>query len=469
MKQYPEVRRIWFTAFVIQLGHGCINGLFLYIWGPHFYDHFTHASQAGTAMTITMLLFAFRQGLVALLEVPTGALADTIGRGHVTILAFAVRSVFFLGLAAMAFCTQLSTAVFWAALASIAYAVSYTFFNGAFSAWCADTLRERAPTVPYAWLSSRYVVYQGLGEIVGAVFSIWLYLRGVPFAAFLIGAGVAYALMGFSIPRLKEPAVTTARGGERLVLLTIVRQIGLRIAESIGVVRKQPVICWVVLVYGAYMFLVSVMIHMWPIYLRTVTGAAHLSRAWIGVALVTLTLNLIGARLFVWINDRWTQRGKGPVFRFAAYRKLYTGTAVWCALSVLTLSVWSVQGQAPFAIFIVALGTVLFCGGSVMSGFDILVNSFITADQAQSRATIVSAGSVVRSLLTLILAIPAGGVSAEQSPVGWALPAGLLLVAAVGAARSLHSDERRRATVEGGAAYAVEQPGVALRNADAAQ
>ena len=421
-----------------------MNGLFLYIWGPYFYDHFTRGADVSTAITITMLLFAFRQGMVAFLEVPTGALADTIGRGHVTLLAFATRSAFFLALAAITFCNQISTALFWASLASIAYAISYTFFNGAFSAWCADTLHECEPNIPYAWLSSRYAVYQSIGEIFGAVFSIVCFIKGYPFIAFLIGAGTAYALMGFGFPRLQEPKVIARNGVARLQTSAVIRQIGQRIAEGFVIVRNSSVISWVILVYGAYMFLMSLMLHLWPIYLRTATGSAQLSRAWIGITIIILCLHMFGARLFVWLNDRWTRKDCGTAFRFARYRKLYVGMGALCAMSVIAFSGWSFIERPPMTIFIVMLGIILFSAGWLMSGFDILVNSLIGTEQAKDRATIVSAGSMMRSLLTLILAVPAGGVSAERSPITWSIPAVLLLIAVVGAWFTLRSDEERR-------------------------
>ena len=446
LKKSPQIRRIWFTTLVVQAGQGFMNGLFLYVWGPYFYDHFARGVDVGTAITITMFLFAFRQGMVAFLEVPTGALADTIGRGHVTLLAFAVRSIFFLSLAAITFCSHISTTIFWASLASIGYAISYTFFNGAFSAWCADTLYECDPNIPYAWLSSRYAVYQSIGEIFGAVLSIVCFIKRYPFIVFLVGAGIAYALMGFGFSRLQEPKVIKRSAAGKLQTSAVIRQIGQRIAEGFVVVRNSSVISWVILVYGAYMFMMSLMLHLWPIYLRTATGAAQLSRAWIGITVIILCLNMFGARLFVWINDRWTRKDRGTAFRFATYRRLYVSMGALCAVSVITFSAWSFIGHPPIATFIAMLGIILFSAGFLMSGFDILVNSLIGPERAKDRATIVSAGSMVRSLLTLILAIPAGGTNAQESPISWSIPAVILLVAVVGAWFTLRSDEQRRLT-----------------------
>lgn len=444
MKDHPEIRKLWWITLVIQSGQGFMNGLFLYTWGPYFYDHFSDGT-ASSAITFTMLLFAFRQGLVALLEIPTGALADTIGRGHTTILAFAVRSGFFLMLAAVAFCHQVTAAVFWATLASIGYAISYTLFNGAFSAWCADTLRERAPTVPYAWLSSRFIGYQSIGELLGAVLSIWLFLHHLPFVAFLLGAVVAYALVGYSINRLQEPTILQKTVDATYTASAIARQMGVRVSESLQIVKRFPVITWVVLTFGAYAFLLSLVIHLWPVYLRATQAGTNLNVAWIALAIVSLLLQLAGGRSFVWFNDRMTRRNLGTNQRFAMYRNVYAISGVTSAASVVALSIWTFRyGVAPLPLFTACVSTVIFALGWVSACFDILVNSLVPPEQAHDRATIVSAGSLARSLLTLLLAVPAGGVSAENSPIGWAIPAVLLLIATVGTYRSLRRDEIRR-------------------------
>lgn len=439
----PELKQLQTITRVIMVGMGWMDGLFLYTWGPYFFDHFTGEDSTRIAITVTMILFAFRQGLVALLEVPVGALADTIGRGHTTVLSFAIRCAMFLSLALMAFCDQVYTAVFWASISSICYALNYTLFNGAFSAWCADTLRERSAETPFANLAARFRVHLAWGETLGAITAVWIYLQGFPFLGFLAGALSAYVMIGYGIAKLKEPRNVQLRPAVDRNMGTIIRDVGSRIADSLNFVKATPVIFWVVLVYGAYMFLLSLVLHLWPVYLRATTGAARLSVTWIGVTLATLVLQLAGAWCFAQLNDRWTRAPSSRV-RFIRYRRVYMLSATGSAVAVLALGIWTYSHEAPLLVFTLAVGTVLFAWGWIGSCFDILVNSFIPREKAHDRATIVSAGSMVRSIITLILAVPSGGSSAETSPVGWAVPALLLLIATIGATRALRVDERRR-------------------------
>ncbi len=147
--QDPEIRKLWWICMIVQGAIGLANGLYLFTYGPYFYEKFGGATYPATAMLLTTILLGLRQGLVALLEVPTGALADAIGRSHVVVLSWAMRVLFFLFLALIWICHTPATSFVWRVMASIAFALSYTMFNGAFSAWCADTLRERAPHVQY--------------------------------------------------------------------------------------------------------------------------------------------------------------------------------------------------------------------------------------------------------------------------------------------------------------------------------
>ncbi|MBI2343272.1 MAG: hypothetical protein HYV02_02870 [Deltaproteobacteria bacterium] len=451
------MKPLWRVVLLLQCGQGALNGLFLYTWGPYFYDRFSVTGSVQSALVIVMVLFALRQALVALMEVPVGALADTIGRSRVVMLSFAVRCAFFLSMVALAFCDTLFTAVFWAGAASLCYAAGYTLFNGAFSAWCAEAMRACAPDVPYSWMAARYMIYQSIGEMAGAVLAILLYLHGMPFGAFLCGAAVAYGLMAVGISRMAETrAVAPVEQSPRYDLATLVRMIGLRIADSVTVVRQLPVMLWVTLTYGAFMFLMSLVLHLWPIYLREIAGAQQLGPAWVGIALLCLVILLASAKGFAVVNDRLILRAAGNQARFAMYRWVLSGAATLSALSVGCLSsVTAFAGEPPLGLLIFAIGSVLCSAGIIMSCYDIVINSLIGPECAADRATILSGGSMVRSLLTLLLAVPAGGISAEHSPMGWSIPAVILGIAGLMAHRALGDHARGR----GATTDRAESPG----------
>lgn len=440
----PEAKWLRRVTLVIQIGIGFTNGIFLSVLGPFFYDRLSLSAGVSVALTVTMVLFAFRQGMVALLEIPTGALADTIGRGHTVVLALIVRAGLFMSLAAMVFCHTVVPMIFWASLASICHAVGYSLFNGAFSAWVADRLREKAPTVPYALLSSRFSYYQSVGSICGCFISIVLYLNQLPFVAFSLGAISTYIMMGFAITRMREPQIISQNIGRHRTAGTVLKEMRRRISEGYHVVRERPVITWLVMVYGSYMFLMTLVTYLWPVYLRASEATADIARNWLLISMITEAMYFSGARLFVLMNDHLTKHNRGNLVRFVTYRRAMTLTTILSALSVFVMSYLAYHGNIPFVVLVVAVSVVIFCTGWVMSCFDILVNSFVPVNRAQDRSTILSTGSMCRSIIAVVLAIPAGGVSAKESPVGWAIPAALLLISAVVSFFLLKSDEFKR-------------------------
>lgn len=443
MTENLEFKKIKRATMIIYTSRGIMQGLFLYIIGVLFYDHFSVNDRAGAAVPITMILFAFRQSLVALLEVPVEALADTIGRAHVTVLSMAIQCAFFISLAAVSFCNQLYTAVFWASLSAITYALGYTFFNGTFSAWCADTLREKVPEVPFATLASRFSWYVSIGEIFGAMLSVYLFLKGFSFLAFIGGAIIAYATMGYAISKLKEPKVVLEGKTKNIQLATIVGQIGYKIGASFKVIKSTGPIMWIVLNFGADMFMASLIIHLWPVYLKAITGEKQLSHIWILITALCLGLQLAGAWLFVFFNDRLIRSNRGSRSRFAIYRKIYAGAGIFAALGVLLMSFLTYFNDLNLVVFGAVVGLVYFLGMTTMSCYEILINSFIPKDKLMDRATIISSGSMARSILTLLFSIPAGGMTAETSPIGWALPATFLIITSVGTYISIRRYENK--------------------------
>ncbi|MBI4237462.1 MAG: hypothetical protein HY696_03460 [Deltaproteobacteria bacterium] len=92
--------------------------------------------------------------LQGLLEVPTGAIGDAIGRKRTVLWSLLCRTGFFLCLAITTVAPNIVAAFCIAMLANIAFAFCYTFFSGAFTAWCVDSLRQKAPEIGYEHILS---------------------------------------------------------------------------------------------------------------------------------------------------------------------------------------------------------------------------------------------------------------------------------------------------------------------------
>ena len=446
LKNYPELRKLWWVALVIQVAWGFTEGIYLYIYGPYFYEKFGGSISPSQAILLTTILLGLRQGLVALMELPTGALADSIGRVHVVILSWIARVLFFISLAAIWLTHTISFAFTFGVLASVAFALSYTLFNGAFSAWCMDKLREIDSPVNYTWLASRFMSYRSFSAIFGTLLGVGCYLAGLPFLGFSIAAIISFSCMGFCMSKLEESRNIEFVKWEKGQLTKVMRRIGEVIGRGTQTALKTPVLLWIIMTYGAYMFLVNIVCYLWPIYLQS-KGGEKFGLVWLIVAGLTWVVMFLGSRGLACLNDRWSKSG-GTSAHIIAIRRIFVGFALFSALFILGLG-WETLYQ-PIGVFFFpgAVLFVLLSFGVISPCFETLVNHYIPPADAPERATILSAGSMLRSFLILLLAIPSGGSSGEKSPIGWAIPATLLLVSTLVANFYMRQTHKKQETPE---------------------
>lgn len=212
-------------------------------------------SATGLALPVQMLIYAARgvdlptvgllvalySGLVVLLELPTGALADRLGRRRTMLLACVFLVVAPLALA-------FAQAWWQFALVSLASAVGRALGSGPVEAWYVDTVRAADPQVSIrTGISQGWAVESvglGLAAIVGG--ALPGQFRGMPNDGLLtplsvpaLGAAtlaalslVAHALL------MKEPPRTSAAGGARAA----VRAVPGQIAQGVRLAWRDPVV-----------------------------------------------------------------------------------------------------------------------------------------------------------------------------------------------------------------------------------
>src|SRR6478736_6415713 len=170
----PSPAQIQRTYFVLLLGNTLaasliwgINTIFLLDAGLSNFEAFA----ANASFTAGMVLF----------EVPTGVVADTVGR----------RASYLLGTLTLAFSTLLYVllwrveAPFWAwAIVSILIGLGFTFFSGAVEAWLVDALTATGFTGELDHVFARGQVVSGVAMLAGSVaggFIAQAWSLGVPF------------------------------------------------------------------------------------------------------------------------------------------------------------------------------------------------------------------------------------------------------------------------------------------------
>ncbi|MDP2600680.1 MAG: hypothetical protein Q8P84_08130, partial [Deltaproteobacteria bacterium] len=118
---HPDIRDIWLVARVIQMTIGFNLGLYLFIYGVFFYEAFGGDINPN-ALHLTAVVFMVGNIVMVLSNIPTGALADFMGRKKTVILSFCFRAIFFFLMAWIVFVPSITWAFVLGALA-------YAFFG----------------------------------------------------------------------------------------------------------------------------------------------------------------------------------------------------------------------------------------------------------------------------------------------------------------------------------------------------
>lgn len=199
-------------------------------------------------LTLSQIGFVFAaQGFVVLaLELPTGGLADAVGRRPVLVVAgviSVVSTVLFL-----------SSTTFWAiALAWALQGVFRALDSGPLEAWYVDTAQADDPAVPVEQALSRAATLVGLGIALGALASgglvAWAPLPGVSplVLSYLLAVGclVGHLVLTTILVREVRPP---ADGSRRRRLGRSLRQVPGTVRDGVRLLGTAPVLRALVLV-----------------------------------------------------------------------------------------------------------------------------------------------------------------------------------------------------------------------------
>ena len=197
----PAARRVQRVYLTLMLGNTLaasfiwgINTLFLLDAGLSNFEAFA----ANAFFTVGMVIF----------EIPTGVVADTVGR----------KASYLLGTITLSITTALywmlwlwNSPFVWWALVSVLLGLGFTFFSGAVEAWLVDALAATGYTGSLEAVFGRGLVVTGIamftGSVLGGVIAQATNL-GVPF---LVRAGVLVVMFVFAYIVMKDLGFTPDR------------------------------------------------------------------------------------------------------------------------------------------------------------------------------------------------------------------------------------------------------------------
>jgi MFS family permease len=438
----PEiVMPIWRVVKVVQIAWGFSLGLYIFTYGPYLYENFGGSSGYEGAMLLTTVWFATGLALEALLEVPTGAIGDAIGRKHTVIWSMICRGCFFIFLSLASVTTSISLSFTLAMLANIAFAFAYTFFSGTFTAWCVDSLRQRAPEIGYEHILARGYTYSFIARLIGGVLGVLCYTHDIAYAAFLLGAFVCIPCVTVCAAEMDETYAPQLRT-HRVQLSDITRRIGEIIGVGFHIFRNSKPILFLTLLFASYMFLMNIVDYLWPVSLRANIAMEKQNIYWIGLVIIFLAASALGSRAVGLLGKKWS--GKTGLLKThnSTLRMWLVGSCFSCGIPVVLLGWYMSNGHVQFPLFVTSIILIQIAYGMVLPCYETLVNNYIPEENSQERATILSFGSLTRSVFVVLLGIPAGGTSAKTTTVGWMLPAAMLVIMAVVTSLVLRKHEK---------------------------
>ena len=423
-----ERRKIWNVVRVVQATTGFTLGLYLYIYGLFFFEKFGGDANP-SAIEWTLILFVVGDAVILLLDVPTGILADYLGRKKTVLWSFLARSSFFLVMAIMCFLVGKEVSFVLSIVSYALFGVGYALFSGALVAWIVDCHRVGKITEGHGAIISRSYIYLFNAQLVGALLSFFLYVNNLIFFAFALGF-ISCVLCVVYCSFFMDETENMQFHHEGLELGEHVRA-GLRkIQRAMKVYAKYPIIFYLSLLFALFMFLNHVVSYLWPVYMKTNFGFGKMSPFWVVVIILSIVMGTVGSKMLTRLIDRFKKEGK-PAPNWLL-RKWLVSSALLVCFPVLLLAIVSMTGAKSVLLLIATVVLTRWGLGFIRPCYETIVNNYIPAEHSEERATILSVGSMMVSVLVVLLMIPSGGSSGLNTVQGWILPTMLLLIAAVG-------------------------------------
>jgi MFS family permease len=330
-------------------------------------------------------------------ELPTGVIADAIGRRASVTISFALRAA---GYSALFF----SASPWIAVLGTLIAANGGTWGSGALDAWAVDELSDRSPgTLDRLFLHGR--IFENIGLIVGTMTGAAIGLSDLALPQVVAGAACAAAIVPCAFFMTERAALNVDRAGRRDGSGLDGRALSRRIvasghevfASAQRTLRGDLVLIGLVLGTALLWLFRGIPGVQWTVHFDSITGGSLLL-----LGLMRSTSSLLEIPLLAWMM-RLQQRGRNV-------RKLSIISAGAAGAVLLATAAWvhsPVGGIVAYVCFSLAFGLCL-------PGVRAALNERL---HPEHRATVLSMASMCNSLFTGAGLLIVGSTAASLSDV----------------------------------------------------
>jgi MFS family permease len=361
----------------------------------------------GLSLGAIGVVFAVHSAVALTLELPSGALADVVGRRRVLLVGAALTA-----LSLLAFAAASGIAAFCGAIALLA--AGRALISGSLEAWYVDALRLLDPVAPLARGLSRSTAAEGIAMAFGALCGGAIVAISGYSATLLAGAGAALIYLVAIASLVREPRSSGGRppGAIRLrtreVLMTARREAAASVAVKVVLLTG--------LAFGVSMSAVELL---WQ---PRLAGLLH-SSGTSGLAFGALTAaSMLAVALGAASSPRLSRR--------LGLTHAYVLAIVVAALFVALL------GAPGSALAFASLYLLAYLGfGAAEPMHYELLNDAVGPT---ARATLISAESLAAQSGALVANLSIGALAAAHgATLAWAVAGGLLALTACGAGIAL--------------------------------
>jgi MFS family permease len=354
-------------------------------------------------------VFAVHSAVLIVLEVPSGALADSLGRRRVMLVGAALTAV-----SLATFAVAQSVPAFMASVAALG--TGRALISGALEAWYVDSLRALDPVAPLARGLSRGTAAEALALALGALAGGALVslagpsdvasgaLAGYGLAA-LVGAGASLVYLGAVAALIHEPPHRSALHDARHSIARRIRTVLATARDEAAASVTVRVIFATAVAFG---FAMSAVELLWQPHLAELLGGGDRHGFAFGaLAAASMLAVAVGA-------------AASPALR----RRLGLRLGYLASLGLVAVST-AVLGEpgAPAAFVVLYLATYLSYGFVEPMHVELL-NEAVGSD---ARATLISGESLAAQGGALIANLSVGALAAaEGTAAAWAVAGALL-------------------------------------------
>ncbi len=419
----PKLKDIWQVALVVQCTLGFIFGILQYITYVFYYDKW---GESGTALSLVVVLLIFIRIFKVILEVPTGALADYLGRKKTVVFAFMFRSVSSFILTWIFFVDSISITFTLALAAAFISSFAQTLYSGSFNAWIVDSVRERDIKEGHGAILAKAYSPFIVAKVIGAAIGISLYLYHRVYFAFALVCFSSIVCAAYCAVIMNETKDLAFYDGKLSFKAATDRMKDI-IINGYQITIQAKGVFYNIIFFSFTMAVMLIVLFFWAIAMKTNFGIEKMTIYWYIVVFFSFISSYMGSKFITYLNKRYLVKSGGAIPNTKLWFWM-VGTTLIMACSLIALGCITYMGYRSIVLFITVIAIINIGYGFLPPAYNTLINNYIPEKHSKERATIMSFQAMLTNMMLMIIVFPSSGNIGNNTIIAWIVPGICLMV-----------------------------------------